>query len=169
MGYLSFVARSSLRVTLMGKILGWNELKAEIEKLKAMGRKIVFTNGCFDIIHVGHVRYLNEARRLGDVLIVALNTDRSVSRIKPGRPVVSEAERAEVVSRLDMVDYVTLFGEDTPYDLIKLLEPDVLVKGGDWKKEDIIGSDIVPETYSLPYINGVSTSGIMEKIKKLGV
>lgn len=153
----------------MGKILSWDELKGEIEELKAHGRKIVFTNGCFDVIHVGHVRYLSEARRLGDMLVVALNTDRSVSRIKPGRPVVPEAERAEVVSRLDMVDYVTLFEEDTPYELIKLLGPDVLVKGGDWKREDIIGSDIVSETHSLPYIKGVSTSEIMEKIKKLGV
>jgi len=116
---------------------------------------------------VGHVRYLRNARELGDVLLVALNTDHSVSRIKPGRPVIPEEQRAEMVASLEMVDYVTLFNEDTPYELIKLLGPDVLVKGGDWKREEIVGSDIVPETYSLPYIKGVSTSEIIEKIKKL--
>jgi rfaE bifunctional protein nucleotidyltransferase chain/domain len=153
----------------MGKILDWNELKEAVDGAKAAGKRVVFTNGCFDIVHVGHVRYLSEAKRLGDVLIVALNTDRSVSGLKRGRPVIPEAERAEVISHLDMVDYVTLFGDDTPYELIKLLRPDVLVKGGDWKKEDIVGSDIVPDTHSLPYIKGVSTTEVMEKIKKLGV
>jgi len=151
----------------MGTILNRNELKKEREKLKATGKRLVFTNGCFDILHVGHVRYLRSARELGNVLMVALNTDRSVSRIKPGRPVTPEGQRAEMVASLEMVDYVTLFDEDTPYELIKLLRPDVLVKGGDWKREEIVGSDIVPETYSLPYIKGISTTEIMEKIKKL--
>ena len=151
----------------MGTLLNRNELKEEREKLRAEGKRLVFTNGCFDILHVGHVRYLRSARELGDVLLVALNTDQSISRIKPGRPVVSEGQRAEMVASLEMVDYVTLFNEDTPYELIKLLGPDVLVKGGDWKREEIVGSDIVPETYSLPYIKGVSTTEIMEKIKKL--
>jgi len=151
----------------MGTILSRNELKEEREKLRAAGKRLVFTNGCFDILHVGHVRYLRSARELGDVLLVALNTDRSVSRIKPGRPVVPEGQRAEMVASLEMVDYVTLFDEDTPYALIKLLGPDVLVKGGDWKREEIVGSDIVPKTYSLPYIKGVSTTEIMEKIKRL--
>lgn len=151
----------------MGTLLNRRELKEEREKLKAAGKRLVFTNGCFDILHVGHVRYLSNARKLGDVLLVALNTDQSVSRIKPGRPVIPEGQRAEMVASLEMVDYVTLFDEDTPYELIKLLGPDVLVKGGDWKREEIVGSDIVPETYSLPYIKGVSTTEIMEKIKKL--
>ena len=151
----------------MGTILSRNELKEEREKLRAAGKRLVFTNGCFDILHVGHVRYLRSARDLGDVLLVALNTDRSVSRIKPGRPVIPEGQRAEMVASLEMVDYVTFFDEDTPYALIKLLGPDVLVKGGDWKREEIVGSDIVPKTYSLPYIKGVSTTEIMEKIKKL--
>jgi D-beta-D-heptose 7-phosphate kinase/D-beta-D-heptose 1-phosphate adenosyltransferase len=154
---------------VMGVILGWDELKGAVVREKAAGKKVVFTNGCFDIIHTGHVRYLAEAKKAGDILVVALNTDRSVSRIKPGRPVTPEAERAEVLSHLDMVDYVTFFGEDTPYELIKFLGPDVLVKGGDWKKEDIVGSDIVPETHSLPYVQGVSTTEIIAKIKKLGV
>lgn len=151
----------------MGTLLNRNELREEREKLRAEGKRLVFTNGCFDILHVGHVRYLRSARELGDVLLVALNTDQSISRIKPGRPVISEGQRAEMVASLEMVDYVTLFNEDTPYELIKLLEPDVLVKGGDWKREEIVGSDIVPETYSLPYIKGVSTTEIIEKIKKL--
>jgi rfaE bifunctional protein nucleotidyltransferase chain/domain len=151
----------------MNKILSWNELKEETDRLKAEGKKVVFTNGCFDIIHVGHVRYLRDAKKLGDVLLVALNTDSSMARIKPGRPVTPETQRAEVVAGLEMVDYVTLFNEDNPRDLIRFLSPDVLVKGGDWKKEEIVGSDVVPETRSLPYIHGVSTTEIIEKIKKL--
>ncbi|MDA8214863.1 MAG: D-glycero-beta-D-manno-heptose 1-phosphate adenylyltransferase [Nitrospiraceae bacterium] len=149
----------------MGKALNWNDLKAEIDRLRAEGKKIVFTNGCFDIIHIGHVRYLKEAKRLGDVLIIGLNSDSSVKRLKPKRPINPESHRAEVLSSLEMVDYVTIFNEDTPYELIKHLMPDVLVKGGDWKKEDIVGSDIVPETHSLPYISGVSTTEIINRIK----
>ncbi|MEW6068910.1 MAG: D-glycero-beta-D-manno-heptose 1-phosphate adenylyltransferase [Nitrospirota bacterium] len=151
----------------MGKILNWNELKEAVKRLKNGGKKIVFTNGCFDIIHIGHVRYLKEAKKLGDLLIVGLNSDRSVSAIKPNRPINPQEYRAEVLSSLEMVDYVTLFNEETPYELIKLLQPDVIVKGGDWKKENIVGSDIVKETYSLPYIEGVSTSEIIERIKRL--
>ena len=153
----------------MGRILDWNGLKEEVSRAKAAGQRVVFTNGCFDILHAGHVRYLSQAKGLGDILVVALNTDSSVSRIKPGRPVNLEKERAEVVSHLDMVDYVTFFGEDTPYELIRFLGPDVLVKGGDWRREDIVGSDIVPETQSLPYVQGASTTEIIEKIKKLGI
>ncbi|MFZ6007518.1 MAG: D-glycero-beta-D-manno-heptose 1-phosphate adenylyltransferase [Nitrospirota bacterium] len=148
----------------MGQILNWDNLKTVINWLKTDGKKIVFTNGCFDIIHIGHVRYLREAKKLGDVLVIGLNSDSSVSKIKPGRPINAENHRAEVLSSLEMVDYVTIFNEDTPYELIKHLMPDVLVKGGDWKKEDIVGSDIVPETHSLPYIKGMSTTEIINKI-----
>ncbi|MDO9289419.1 MAG: D-glycero-beta-D-manno-heptose 1-phosphate adenylyltransferase [Thermodesulfovibrionales bacterium] len=151
----------------MEKILNWNELKKTIDEAKAKGRKVVFTNGCFDILHVGHIRYLKEARALGDVLVIGLNSDKSVSVIKPGRPVNPQGQRAEILAALEMVDYVTVFNEDTPYELIKLLKPDILVKGGDWKKEDIIGSDIAKETRSLPYVKGISTTGIIDKIKKL--
>jgi rfaE bifunctional protein nucleotidyltransferase chain/domain len=151
----------------LGRILSWNELKKVIDKLKSDGKKIVFTNGCFDIIHAGHIRYLKDAKALGDVLFVGLNSDMSVSKIKPARPINSQNQRAEVLSSLEMVDYVTIFEEKTPYELIKLVEPDVLVKGGDWKKEEIIGSDIAKETLSLPYIKGISTSDIIEKIKRL--
>ena len=149
----------------MGKIVDRLELEQVVERLRADGRKIVFTNGCFDIIHVGHVRYLKDAKHLGDVLIIGLNSDKSVSAIKPGRPVNPQEHRAEILASLDMVDYVVLFDEDTPYDLIKLVKPDVLVKGGDWKKEDIIGSDIARETLSLPYIKGISTTEIINRIK----
>jgi rfaE bifunctional protein nucleotidyltransferase chain/domain len=151
----------------MGKILNWNELKKVIDKLKSDGKKIVFTNGCFDIIHAGHIRYLKDAKVFGDVLVVGLNSDKSVSKIKPARPINYQNQRAEVLSSLEMVDYVTIFDEKTPYELIKLVEPDVLVKGGDWKKEEIVGSDIAKETLSLPYIKGISTSEIIEKIKRL--
>jgi len=148
----------------MNKVLDRKRLKPIVRELKAEGRKIVFTNGCFDIIHKGHVRYLKRARKLGDILIVGLNSDSSVSRIKPGRPVNSEKDRAEVLAALYMVDYIVIFQEKTPYSLIKSLKPDVLVKGGDWKKEDIVGSDIAGETYSLPYIKGVSTTKIINKL-----
>ena len=151
----------------MGKTVNWNELKQHVERLKTEGKRLVFTNGCFDIIHAGHIRYLKEAKALGDVLILGLNSDKSVSAIKPGRPVNPQDQRAEVLSSLEMVDYVTLFDEETPYALIKLLQPDILVKGGDWKKADIVGSDIAKETHSIPYIQGISTTEIIARIKKL--
>jgi rfaE bifunctional protein nucleotidyltransferase chain/domain len=151
----------------MGKTLNWQELKAVVDDLKADGKKIVFTNGCFDIIHIGHVRYLREARALGDALIIGLNSDKSVSSIKPNRPINPQTHRAEVLSSFEMVDYVVLFDEETPYELIKVIQPDVLVKGGDWKKEEIVGSDIAKETHGLPYVEGVSTTGIIERIKRI--
>lgn len=151
----------------MGRILNWSELQKVVDRLRSEGRKIVFTNGCFDIIHIGHVRYLKEAKSFGEILIVGLNSDRSVSLIKPDRPVNPQDQRAEVLASLEMVDYVTIFEEETPYELIQLIQPDVLVKGGDWKKEDIVGSDTVAETLSLPYVRGVSTTEIIERIKRL--
>ncbi|MBI4685936.1 MAG: D-glycero-beta-D-manno-heptose 1-phosphate adenylyltransferase [Nitrospirae bacterium] len=151
----------------MEKVLNWDKLKIAVDSLKARGKKIVFTNGCFDILHIGHIRYLKEAKKLGDMLIIGLNSDKSVAVIKPDRPVNRQDHRAEVLASLELVDYVTLFDEDTPYELIKLLKPDVLVKGGDWKTEDIVGSDIAKETYSLPYVKGISTTGLIEKIKRL--
>lgn len=148
----------------MGQILSKRELKNKLKNLKNQGKKIVFTNGCFDIIHAGHIRYLKEAKNLGDILIVGLNSDNSVKKIKPLRPINSQEERAEVLAALEMVDFVTLFEEDTPYNLIKSLEPDVLVKGGDWKIKDIVGAELVKEVYSLPYVEGISTTKIIEKI-----
>jgi len=151
------------------KILDRKSVKKISAKLRAEGKKIVFTNGCFDILHAGHVRYLKQAGKLGDVLVVGLNSDRSVSAIKPGRPVNSEKHRAEVLAALAAVDYVVVFSEKTPYNLIKTLKPDILVKGGDWRKEDIIGSDIAKETYSLPFVKGISTTAIIEKIIRTAI
>jgi len=148
----------------MKKVIDRKDIKKISVKLRAERRKIVFTNGCFDILHIGHVRYLQHAKRLGDVLIIGLNSDRSVAGIKPGRPVNSEKNRAEVLAALAVVDYVVVFPEKTPYNLIKAVKPDILVKGGDWKKEEIIGSDIAKETYSLPYVKGISTTRTIEKI-----
>ena len=133
-------------------------------RLRKEGKKIVFTNGCFDLLHAGHVRYLNRARKLGDVLIIGLNADSSVAGLKPGRPVNSQKHRAEVLAGLAAVDYIVIFSEKTPYNLIKTVRPDLLVKGGDWNKEDIVGSDIAKETRSLAYIKGLSTTKTIEKI-----
>lgn len=149
------------------KIIDIKDIGAVISRQKEQGKKIVFTNGCFDLLHVGHVRYLNEAKALGNILVVGLNADRSVSSIKPGRPVTPEDQRAEVLSALSAVDYVVLFSDDTPYDLIKAVIPDVLVKGADWKKEDIVGNDIAKETRTISFVKGISTTGIIEKIRKL--
>ncbi|MBI5665370.1 MAG: adenylyltransferase/cytidyltransferase family protein [Nitrospirae bacterium] len=151
----------------MGKIADRGNIKSIVSDLKGHGKKIVFTNGCFDLIHIGHVRYLSEAKKLGDVLVIGLNSDRSVSAIKPGRPVIPEGERAEVLSALCMVDYVVLFDEETPYELIKDVQPDVLVKGADWDPRDIIGNDIAKETRTIPFVEGKSTSEIIRKIRGL--
>ena len=151
----------------MKKIHSAGSLKKICDALRARGKRIVFTNGCFDILHKGHVRYLTQAKKLGDVLVVGLNADKSVSALKPDRPVNPEADRAEVLAALAAVDYITIFSEKTPYTLIKLLRPDVLVKGGDWKKKEIVGSDLVKETYRLPFVRGVSTTRIIGKIRSL--
>ncbi len=153
----------------MGQIISLEKLEKEINILRKKGKKLVFTNGCFDIIHVGHIRYLKDAKRLGDILIVGLNSDKSVSTIKPLRPIIPESQRAEVLSSLEMVDYVVIFDEETPYELIRRIKPDVLVKGGDWKRQDIIGADLVSEVYSLPFVEGISTTNIVKKIIKLSM
>jgi D-glycero-beta-D-manno-heptose 1-phosphate adenylyltransferase len=136
------------------------------------GKRLVFTNGCFDILHVGHIRYLSEARALGDLLVVGLNSDSSVSGLKgPGRPVVPEDQRREVLSALRSVDSVCIFEEETPLELIKALKPEVLVKGGDWPVEKIVGSDVVLSiggiVRSLSFHQGHSSSGLIQKIQKL--
>jgi rfaE bifunctional protein nucleotidyltransferase chain/domain len=139
---------------------------------KARGRrKVVFTNGCFDLLHPGHVRYLRAARALGDVLVVGLNSDASVRRLKgPERPLVAEKARAEVMAALEMVDGVIVFAEDTPRELITALQPDVLVKGGDWAVQDIVGSDVVRarggKVRSLRFAPGYSTTALVERIRR---
>ncbi|MCU0530847.1 MAG: D-glycero-beta-D-manno-heptose 1-phosphate adenylyltransferase [Syntrophales bacterium] len=153
----------------MNKIYPRAELKTVIDRLKREGKKVIFTNGCFDILHAGHTRYLSEARKLGDVLVLALNSDRSVRALKgPMRPIVPEAERAEVLAALSSVDYVTVFDEMTPLALIEFLRPDVIVKGGDWAEKDIVGADAV-RTWGgrvavMPELEGASTTNIIEKI-----
>lgn len=151
----------------INKIVKRENIKDIISGLKKEGKKIVFTNGCFDLIHVGHIRYLSEAKKLGDILIIGLNADKSVSSIKPGRPLTPESQRAEVLAALSMVDFVVLFNEDTPYELIKEVRPDVLVKGADWKPEDIVGNDIVKDVRTIPFVKGISTTDIIKKIKEL--
>ncbi len=154
------------------KVLDREALKRRVASMKKRGMKVVFTNGCFDIIHEGHVSYLEEARGLGDALVVGLNSDDSVRRLKGSdRPLNGEASRAAVLAALKSVDHVCIFGEDTPYELIAAVEPQVLVKGGDWKPDTIVGADIVRsyggEVLSLAFKPGHSTTGIIEKIRNL--
>jgi len=152
------------------KIKTLPDAKKEINGLKVMGKKIVFTNGCFDILHVGHARYLYEAKGLGDYLIVAVNSDRSVKAIKgPERPINKQNDRAEMLAALGCVDGVIIFDDETPLKVIEYLMPDMLVKGGDWKIEDIVGSDIIiasgGEVRSIDFVEGFSTTGIIQKIE----
>lgn len=153
----------------MGQLLDRPTLLEERQRLGREGRRVVFTNGCFDLLHPGHVRYLAQARALGDALIVALNSDASVHQLKgAARPILKEQERAEVMAALACVDYVTIFDEETPRQLIAALLPDVLVKGGDWSLETIVGREEVEAAggivVSLSYIEGVSTTEIIERI-----
>jgi len=135
-------------------------------ELKKRGKKIVFTNGCFDILHVGHVKYLEEAKSYGDVLILGLNSDASVSRLKgPTRPVNTEDDRAYILASLEAVDYVVKFYDDTPYELIKAVQPHILVKGGDYEGKEVIGQDIADELRLVQFVDGKSTTKTIEKIK----
>ncbi|WP_456433612.1 D-glycero-beta-D-manno-heptose-7-phosphate kinase [Nitratifractor sp.] len=149
------------------RIVDAERLEAIVRRLRAEGKRIVFTNGCFDILHMGHVKYLNEAAGFGDVLIVGLNSDDSVRRLKGAdRPVNPQYDRAYVLAALEAVDYVTIFDEGTPYELIKIVEPDVLVKGGDYEGKEVVGSDIAKEVRLVEFVEGRSTSRIIEKIAK---
>ena len=141
-------------------------------KARRLGRVIVFTNGVFDILHPGHVRYLQDARALGDLLVVGLNSDDSVRRLNkaPDRPIHPEHERAEVLEALSAVDAVVIFGEDTPYEIISALQPDILVKGADWGEHNIVGRDIVEarggRVVRMPLAQGYSTTKIIERVRK---
>jgi rfaE bifunctional protein nucleotidyltransferase chain/domain len=151
------------------KIISVDELCRLKSYGKFAGQKIVFTNGCFDILHSGHVIYLSEARALGDLLILGLNSDSSVKRLKgPDRPINCENDRSIVLSALSSVDFVILFDTDTPFELIEQIIPDILVKGGDWTVDQIVGSDIVlkngGEVRSLSFVEGKSTTNIISKI-----
>ena len=154
------------------KVLTLPELQKVLSILRATGKKVVFTNGCFDILHTGHTRYLARAKALGDILVVAVNSDVSVRGIKGDkRPINAESDRMEALAALEAVDFVTLFSEPDPYRVIKELQPDVLVKGGDWPVDKIVGGDIVTArggtVVNVPYIDGQSTTGLIEKIMKI--
>jgi D-beta-D-heptose 7-phosphate kinase/D-beta-D-heptose 1-phosphate adenosyltransferase len=142
-----------------------------IQDLKTKGKRIVFTNGCFDLLHVGHIRYLEKAKALGDILVVGVNSDDSVRRLKgPGRPILPQEERTEILSGLGCVDYIIVFDESTPMELISSLQPHILVKGGDWAKETIVGREVVERSGGkvviLPFVEGTSTSNLIETILK---
>ncbi len=148
-------------------IKSFKEIEQLSKSLKQKDKKIVFTNGCFDILHIGHVKYLEIAKKMGDILIVGVNSDNSVKRLKgKDRPINSEYDRAYLLSSLEFVDYVVIFDEDTPYELIKLVQPDVLVKGGDYRYKAVVGSDIAKEVRFVDFIEGKSTTNIIKKIGK---
>jgi len=153
-------------------ILSLDELLSELEKERRKGKKVVFTNGCFDLIHAGHAHYLRKAKELGDILVVGLNSDESVRRIKGDkRPIVPQEMRAFLLDSLKPVDYVVVFDEDTPEKLIRAIKPDVLVKGGDWERDKIVGKDFV-ESYggkvlTIPFEYDISTTKIINKVLKL--
>lgn len=150
----------------------WNEAKAQVDTWKGEGLKVVFTNGCFDILHRGHVEYLADAKACGDKLILALNSDRSVRELKgDSRPIQNQEDRAAILNVLKSIDLVVVFDEDTPADIVKMLVPDVLAKGGDYTLDTIVGADTVIENGGevrvIPFRPGQSTSSILEKIIKL--
>jgi rfaE bifunctional protein nucleotidyltransferase chain/domain len=148
-------------------VTSWTDLKSQLEKIRK-GRKVVFTNGVFDLLHVGHIRYLQEARALGDILVIGVNSDESVRVLKgPTRPIQNEGDRAEILAALEAVSFTVLFGEQTPLDLIKAVRPDILVKGGDYKIETIVGASFVMSyggaVKVLSFVEGKSTTSIVNK------
>lgn len=153
------------------KVMTRDQLVLLLQKARTQGKRIVFTNGCFDLMHVGHTRYLQAAKDLGGLLVVAVNSDASVRSLNkaPDRPIVSESQRAEVVAALGCVDYVILFDEPDPQGLIAALQPDVLVKGGDWAVERIVGREIVEArggvVRTIPLVPGISTTSLIERIR----
>jgi D-beta-D-heptose 7-phosphate kinase/D-beta-D-heptose 1-phosphate adenosyltransferase len=159
-------------IAMLDKILTASALQAALSARRTRGERLVFTNGCFDLLHIGHTRYLQEAKKLGDCLIVGLNSDASVRAIKSnGRPIVPQAQRAEVLAALACVDYVVIFDEPDPRHLIASIQPDVLVKGGDWPIEQIVGREIVQarggRVVSIPLIPDASTTALVQRIKSL--
>lgn len=154
----------------MGKVVAWEDVEAFIAPIREKKLRIVFTNGCFDLLHVGHVRYLKEAKALGDFLVVGINSDQSVQSLKgPSRPVQTENDRAEILSSLEAVDAVIIFNEETPLKLLDKVRPHFLVKGGDWKPANIVGYELVSSyggtVRSLQFVDGKSTTAIITKSK----
>lgn len=152
----------------MGQVKNFETIESSLAPFRSAGKKIVFTNGCFDLLHVGHVRYLQEARQLGDLLVIGVNSDASVKRLKgPTRPVQVENDRAEILAALAAVDFTVIFTEDTPENLIHKVKPDILVKGGDWQIDQIVGAPFVQsyggKVMSLQFVDGKSTTKLIEK------
>lgn len=156
---------------MSSKVLPRKQLLQVLAVDRTMGKRIVFTNGCFDLMHIGHTRYLQAAKALGDVLVVGVNSDASVRRLEkaPDRPIVPEAQRAEVLAALGCVDYVEIFDEPDPLELITAVQPDVLVKGGDWAIDQIVGRDVVEArggvVTTIPLVPGQSTTGLLQRIR----
>lgn len=153
------------------KILDDTQLNQQLAIWRFLTKSIVFTNGCFDIVHLGHIDYLSKAKDLGDILLIGLNTDDSVKKLKgANRPIKDQQERAILLASFQFVDGVILFNEDTPYDLIKKIKPDILVKGSDYKKEEIVGADIIQnnggDIITIDFLEGYSTTAILDKIRK---
>ncbi len=166
------VTREEMEKALLGqgKVFTPGVLKGILEGLKARGKRIVFTNGCFDVLHPGHLDLLRRARAEGDVLVVAINSDESVRRLKgPNRPIFSEEERAMLLAGLEYVDFVTIFQEDTPYEVISLLRPHVLVKGSDYRLEEVVGRDLVERVVLVPLKEGYSTTRLIERMRNAGL
>jgi len=161
--YKSSLHKSSIE----SHIKTFSQIEDTVTRLKKQGKKIVFTNGCFDILHKGHVQYLDTAKSFGDILILGLNSDASVSSLKgPNRPINNEEDRAYILAALESVDYVVKFTQDTPYELIKLVKPDTLVKGGDYEGKDVVGQDIAKQLKLVEFVDGKSTTKTIQKIQK---
>ncbi|MDK2741432.1 MAG: D-glycero-beta-D-manno-heptose 1-phosphate adenylyltransferase [Nitrospira sp. BO4] len=156
---------------MVAKVLPRDQLLSELSAERAKGKRVVFTNGCFDLMHIGHTRYLQAAKALGDLLVVAVNSDASVRKLDkaPDRPIVPQAQRAEVVAALGCVDFVVIFDEPDPLQLITAVQPDVLVKGGDWAIDHIVGREIVEArggvVKTIPLVSGLSTTGLLQRIR----
>ncbi|UVT16370.1 MAG: D-glycero-beta-D-manno-heptose 1-phosphate adenylyltransferase [Nitrospira sp.] len=156
---------------MVAKVFPRNQLLSELSAERAKGKRVVFTNGCFDLMHIGHTRYLQAAKALGDLLVVAVNSDASVRKLDkaPDRPIVPQAQRAEVVAALGCVDFVVIFDEPDPLQLITAVQPDVLVKGGDWAIDQIVGREIVEArggvVKTIPLVSGLSTTGLLQRIR----
>lgn len=154
-----------LRKNKTSKITTRSALRRILSKLKKQNKTIVFTNGCFDLLHLGHVKLFQTAKSLGDALVVAINSDTSLKRLKgPGRPLTGQNERAQILSALEPVDFVVVFGEDTPKEILRELKPDILVKGGDYKTSEIIGREFVKKVVRFPILKGQSTTALIRKI-----
>lgn len=171
MAMAAFVGRRAA-MRYQEKVVDRPTLVARVAEARRAGKRVVFTNGCFDLVHVGHVRYLAAAREAGDLLVVGINADASVRRLNKGpeRPLVPEAARAEVVAALGAVDWVTVFAEDTPAELIAAIVPDVLVKGADWAPDQVVGREVVEahggRVLLVPVVEGFSTTGLVERLRR---